>query len=302
MTLWALFIIALGLILVSGMAALLWGMTHPRRFSFADALATSTPTTPEEAGMQGEAVTFTLSDGHETPGFLVQGEKPDGPTIVALHGFGSGRYRCFVWMKPYLPFASQLVFYDQRGQGESQAPNCHGGTTEMDDLLKILEQLPKNTLANGVVLYGRSMGAGTVIGAGAQLRGDELTLHGVIAEGPYSRWHQPVWQLFKRKHWPHFAIIPPTRLLVMLLMPRLARMNRLQESSLLTCPLLVLHGTADDTCPLPLAEQIAEAAPDATLVTFEGGLHYGLWEDFPHKYEKAIEAFFQKLSLPKDAP
>ena len=59
---------------------------------------------------------------------------------------------------------------DQRGHGESSSKHCHGGVTEVDDLLGVLDQLPGELLQHGLVLYGRSMGAGSALGAGAEIK------------------------------------------------------------------------------------------------------------------------------------
>ena len=169
MSLWVIYSLAAAILIVAGVFATVRGLRRPRRFTFASALGTGTPTTPEEAGVTGRAVTFALADGSQTPGFIVEGRRADGPCLVAQHGFGSSRYRCFVWLQPFLPHVSSLVFFDQRGHGESSSKHCHGGVTEVDDLLGVLDQLPGELLQHGLVLYGRSMGAGSALGAGARL-------------------------------------------------------------------------------------------------------------------------------------
>ena len=295
MSLLILYSLALAIILVVCVAATVYHMRHPRRQGYTSAIASGTPTTPDEAGLAGREEMFSLSDGSQTPGFVVEGEKANGPCVIVLHGFGSSRYRALVWMRVFLPFVSAWVVYDQRGQGESQAATCHGGTTEVDDIFAVLAQLPDELLANGVVLYGRSMGAGTVITAAArwsQSKVAQVALQGVIAEGPYARWDQPLRRIFYRNRYPTWPVVALSGWMMRVLQPGLMQFDRQRDAAALNVPLLVLHGDADDTCPLEIGRAIAEAAPQGNIVVFEDGLHYGLVEHDEKKYEQALQQFF----------
>lgn len=299
MSLLIVYLLALLIILVLGVAGTVKTLRWPHRFTYANALSTNTPTTPEEAGFEGAAVTFDFEDGYTTPGFIVRGDNPDGPCLFSIHGFGSSRYRNFIWLEPFRPFVSSMVFYDQRGQGESTAPSSHSSVAEASDLLHIVTQLTPEQLQNGLVFYGRSMGGATVLHAGAGWQDYAMEqkpkLHGVIAEGPYARWHQPVYNVFHRRKYPTWPFIPLVGLLFRLINPKMATFDRHDDAAKLACPLLVIHGDADDTCDFEIGQSLAEAAEDGTLVRIPDGTHVGLAQHDPQRYRDALADFFGKL-------
>lgn len=305
MTLAIVYGVAILIILLLGVMGTVVSLRKPHRFTFTDAVATGTPTTPQEANLKGHDVTLSLSDGAATPGFIVEGHNPDGPCLFSLHGFGSSRYRSFVWLQPFLPHVSKMVFYDQRGQGESDAPTCHNSTTEADDLLDIIRQVPAQHLNHGIAFYGRSMGAATVISAGAKFPHHPISkqtrLRAVIAEAPYARWHEPVYHVFRRRGYPTWPFIAMAGWVFRLINPPLAKFDRHDDAAKLACPLLVIHGDADDTCDYQTGQSIAEAADEGTFVRIPGGRHYGLAEHDPDRYREALTTLFESLET-KDAP
>jgi len=74
--------------------------------------------------------------------------------------------------------------------------------------------------------------------------------------------------------------------------------DRVRHAAKLACPLLVMHGTDDDLCPLDSGRTIAEAASDGAFVTFDGATHENLARYDPKKYEATLQEFFTKLHQP----
>ncbi len=72
--------------------------------------------------------------------------------------------------------------------------------------------------------------------------------------------------------------------------------DRRQDTAAITCPVLVLHGTEDQTMPLRIARLTPTVYPDATMVELEG---YGHTMAFSHGPEIAAEmlAFLGARSL-----
>ncbi|MCF6198656.1 MAG: alpha/beta fold hydrolase, partial [Hyphomicrobiaceae bacterium] len=164
MGLFVLLLAATGLILLLGVGALVHALRHPPRQTFAVALGRSYPTDPTDLGKTGQAITFTLSDQTTTPGWILPGDDAAGPVVILLHGYGDGRYSLLLQAQHVLPFASHVVVYDQRGQGESQAPTSTGSLIETQDLLHLIDHLPLDT--QDLVLVCYSMGAGVALAAG----------------------------------------------------------------------------------------------------------------------------------------
>ena len=293
-----LFAVAAGLIVVVGVALLYHAMLHPHRKTYGFALAHGLPTQPEELGLEAEPIELTLTDGHTSPGWIITGREPDGPTIVMTHGWSSSRYTA-LWKASLLArFAGRVVLYDTRGHGESSAPICHMGTTEAIDLLNIAEQLPP--AAAPLMLYGSSMGAGTAIVAAARSvsqngRAGRPPIAGVIADGPYRRGMEPVLGKLRNDGYPAFPIVHLAWTLVTLRLGGFGDFDRARHAGRLPCPLLVLHGTADRISRPASARQIVDAAGDATLIEFEGAAHGQLATHDEPRYCKAVATFVEHV-------
>ncbi len=123
---------------------------------------------------------------------------------------------------------------------------------------------------------------------------------GVILDGAYRHWDQPLREILKHRRYPIF----PTLALAGIVM-RIAgadtpqRFDRVAWAQRLPCPLLVLHGDQDSLCPLAGGRDIAEAAAangSPQLVTIKGGHHLDLHSVDQAQYETAISAFLRQLN------
>ncbi len=291
-----LLLVALAALVLLAVAALIHQLRHPPRKTFAAALARDLPTDPADLGLTAEAVTFELQDRRSTPGWIVTGHRMDGPTVVFVHGFGDSRYGALTWTDLLLPYASSVVFFDQRGQGESDSPASTGGIAEIQDLRGIIErQLPDTT--RPIVLFGCSLGANTAIAAAV----DATRVRGVVADSPYRFWDEPVRAIFSARRYPAWPIIPLAGLWLRLTMGRRGfPFDRAQDAARLRCPLLVLHSTDDALCPYASAQAIADAASHGRIVAFEQADHLELATADPARYRDALTAFFDEL--PQDPP
>jgi len=293
--------IAVLLLWLIGAWALIHALTHPRRKTFAVALAHGEPTDPADLQLDAEEVTFTFTDQSRTPGWLIrgglrgEGASGGGPTLVLVHGFSDSRYGLLSRVPMLLPYASRVVVFDLPGQGESEAAAGHGGLREPDDVLHLLDQLsPDDT--KRIVLLGISMGAGIAIAAAARAAGEQRSrIQGVIAEGPYRHWDEPLHNIFRRSKYPRWPIIPLAGLWLRLTAKGFKGFDRAGYAMKLGCPLLVLHGSEDRTCPIDAARQIADAAPDATFIEIEGGQHSDLTTEHKQAYQDALSVFMGKL-------
>jgi pimeloyl-ACP methyl ester carboxylesterase len=64
----------------------------------------------------------------------------------------------------------------------------------------------------------------------------------------------------------------------------------------LDVPILIFHGTDDQSVPIETSRDLAEARPDlVTLVEFEGARHVGSWNVDPERYEEELQLFLKGL-------
>ena len=301
-----LFVIVAGGLVVVLAVGVLYGLAHPPRMTLGRALARGLPEHPGELGLDYEAATYRARHGGEETLWLVPGERDDGPLVVVSHGWGDGRYGSQLWLPLVRAYASRVVLYDLRGQGESSAATSRCGLDEPDDLLHLLDHLG----AERVVLLGYSLGACVSVVAAAKdaeaadagaTRGVRGTsprglgrgrIVGVIGDGIYRRWDEPIVSLFRMRRWPRQPMLWLAGAWMWVTHREFRRFDRAAWAAKLRCPLLLLHGDDDAICPLASAQAVAAAAPDARLVTFEGGGHLDLVERDPDRYRDALDAFF----------
>lgn len=298
--LFILFAVALALISLLGSVALLLTIHRPRRKTFAVALALDCPTEPADLELAGEDAVFTLPDGHTSPGWIIEGERTDGPTVVILHGHRDSRYGALYRAKKLAPYARHTVVFDWPGHGDCTAPWMMFGQREADDLLAVLDGLPEAMLNAGPagrpVLFGYSLGAQIAIKAAGD-HPDRFS--GVIADGPYRHWDSPVRTRLKLMRIPAFIFVYPIAAYYTL-RGYLPGFDRLRYAKKITAPLLVLHGTHDPICPYEEGKELADAAPQGTFVSIDGGGHINLAGHDGDTYHAALGVFFTKLGERQD--
>jgi uncharacterized protein len=286
---------AILLLWLLGAAGLVYALGHPRRKTFAVALGKGDPTDPTDLELEAQEVTFTLSDGSRTPGWVIEGGDAQGPAVVIVHGFGDSRYGSLKRAPLIQRYAKKVVVFDLPGQGESESKRAYGGLREPDDVLAVLEQLEKRD-AERIVLLGSSMGAGIAIVAAGKAQDDVRDeIVGVIAEGPYRLWDEPLHNVFRRHRYPRWPIIPLAGLWLRLTAEGFKHFDRAQHAAQLGCPLLVLHGSQDRLCPITSARMIAEAAPSGEFIEIEGGGHDDLPCGHEQAYRDAVSDFLKRL-------
>ncbi|WP_432797940.1 alpha/beta hydrolase [Poriferisphaera sp. WC338] len=293
-----LFFVAWLIIVIGGTLGLVWSLRHPTRRTFAVALGRGLATQPEELGLSGEEVNFSFADGSGTSGWILEGGKRDGPTVVVVHGYGDSKYGAMNGVGKVIcdaKVAWKVVVFDLRGQGESEAKTCGLGMLEPADVKCVVEQLAEEDVKRGVVLFGYSMGAGNVIRAPEMCDDEDPCIIGVIAEGPYRFWDEPVRNVMRLKKYPTWPLVSLAGPILNRKLPGLLEMDREEDARKLTCPLLVLHGTQDVVCGMDTAESIAKAAEQGEFVAIDGAGHTRLAEHDPARYGVVLKKFFEAL-------
>ena len=299
MSLLVLFIVAALLIVAALVAGLVRKLTKPPRRTYGVALASDLPLAPGDLGLAGVELSLQLPEaagdggmGYASPGWRVEGGDPAGPVVVVTHGYGDARYGALQWAGVLRAAASAVVVYDLRGHGDSAAPTFHGGLTEPRDLVAILDQLD----AARVVLFGYSLGAGvSIVAAALDAEAGRSRVVGVIADGPYRHWDEPVRRLLRLRRWPAWPVVPLTYGVLRWRRPEMARFDRAAWAAKLRCPLLVLHAGEDELCPLESARAIASAAPRGSIEVFEGMSHLEPVGAQTQRYAEVVAAFVRGL-------
>lgn len=306
-------------------------LTHPPRRTYAWAVARGRPGDPGELPPRhGAPRTFerwTLDDPRSPlPVWDIPGDAaaqradhdgPPPPIVVLLHGWGESRVLALARLPALLPCAGRIIIPDLPGHGEAPA-SCALGTREVRLVLALLDRVREPGVP--IILFGSSLGAGIAIAAAACADPPARDIAGVIAEAPYRMPWTPARNVLRQARLPYRLSLMPAMWCLGLRLgvgPRWTRafpparrtpgrpaprpvppFDRAALAARLACPLLVLHGSEDDVCPLGDARAIAAAAgPRATLHVVPGAGHLNLWTDprFAPACTRAVRTFMDSL-------
>jgi uncharacterized protein len=292
--------IGFGLYLVSLILYTMWGLTHPKRQTYASAVYRNLPGDPSELDIpipfEERVVQGAKGELHL---WVLEGKNPSGPRIVMTHGWGSSRLGGLKRLGPIVEHASQIILWDLPGHGDS-AGKVHLGATEHHDLAHILGDLEDGT---PTILFGWSMGAGISL-ALAKICGDQYSLAGIICESPYVDAQTPASNVIRLRGVPYRLNLNPAIMLLGVffgLGPSWRGFARDELAKSIKLPILIIHGDADPVCPIEDAQRIASAGANAKLVVIHEGGHNNLWTDemYAQQMNDAIESF---LLAPPCAP
>ncbi|MEQ9455435.1 MAG: alpha/beta fold hydrolase [Phycisphaeraceae bacterium] len=271
-----------------------WRLRHPPRWRRAMAITQGIPVELGDYGLHGDGVVFRFARGTETPGWIIKGGRPDRPAVVITHGFGDSRFGSMMFSMVYAPHASAVVVYDLAAHGDSTDHKLGFALRETDDLAEIIAQLPDEVKQRGLVLAGYSMG-GTVSVRASLLPSVRGWVRGLVLDGPYCLWWQPMYGMLQVMGYPANSIVFLARVLRPLLCPGVTEIDNARDVARLDVPVLVMHGDDDGVCPVEAGRELAEAAKYGRLEVFEGGGHLDLAAVNPERYHAVLESFFMSF-------
>lgn len=271
-------LLLIGLLLALGGSVLYsaWMLTHPPRRTYASGVAAGRPGDPDDLphGPTGRRdwLSWSFSSrGRDLPVWDIAGDSPQGPVFILTHGWGDSRVGGLSRAHALAPLASRLILWDMPGHGESKGL-CRLGSSEHTDLAALIERVGRD---RPIILYGWSLGAGISIVAATSSPG----VAGVIAEAPYRLAITPARNVHVLMGLPHHLNLPlalGALGMVFSMGTGWKSFDRAAWASRLRCPLLVLHGEADDVCPPEDGQTIAQAAGGVYFPIPRLG-HHGLW-------------------------
>jgi uncharacterized protein len=212
--------------------------------------------TQAEEGLPGvEVVELTMADGTPLTGWYKAAEA-GRPTLLYFHGNSgnlSGRADRF---RQVLASGFGLLAMSYRGY-----PGSGGHPSEQtlfSDSLEIYDWLAERT--SDIVIHGESLGTGVATYAASQRPDQALVLEAPFtAAVDIAAWEYP---------WVPVGL---------LMRDQYASRDIIDE---IDSPLLIVHGTVDETIPVRFGEQLYEIAREPKeLALIEGGTHGDLWEN-----------------------
>lgn len=293
-------LLAIGLVAAVAIAAA-WTvhrLRRPPRRTSAGAALRSRPGDPGELPDPRPFSAWRLEwEGRSLPVWDIPGDDPRGPVAILTPGWGDSRVGAMARFSALLPVCSRLVAWDPPGLGESDPGPWPMGLAEHRALLALIERVSRPD--DRVALLGWSAGAGTSIVAAATDSPVRERFAGVIAEAPYRLAHTPARNVMRAAGMPWL----PNGPLAFAWMgwrlgpgPRWRGFDRAAHASRLSCPLLVIHGEADEVCPIDDGRAIAQAGR-GELHAVPGAGHNDLWtnERWSGALSERVAAFVRGL-------
>ncbi|MFO7725948.1 MAG: alpha/beta hydrolase [Oceanipulchritudo sp.] len=203
--------------------------------------------------------------GHEVTLRYIQ--NPDSPFLVFYHhGNGEDLSRIEDRLEALSEAGFSVLAWNYPGYGSSD-----GRPSEREVLriaAKIWESIPDSFgfSHQQTLLYGRSIGSGPATWLASQ--GEAA---GLIIEGGFTS---------------IFDVALPVKLLPWDIFDNEARLAGVR------CPVLIIHGTRDETVPYSHGRALFEAAPSPKFFLWiSGGMHNDLIEGYPENYLSSIGRF-----------
>lgn len=241
------------------------------------------------------------------------------PTIILSHGFRVPRVRMRAVAALEYAHGSNVLLFDYRGQGESDAAVVSGGNAEVQDLAAAVESAARQpeTLPGRIFIHGFSMGA-----AVALLLPPCPEVAGIIADSPYARLDEMLERIISAyiagtlAHGPRplrwlagcapmlgRAILPGGRMLFrlrfhqdLIAWPEHA-IRRWHAAGKVGAPVLLFHTKDDPLIPLRHAEAITAALEackiSVTSVVMPSNIHCGAYAHDPETYMREIMRFMR---------
>ncbi|MEQ8753686.1 MAG: alpha/beta hydrolase [Coleofasciculus sp. G1-WW12-02] len=192
-------------------------------------------------------------------------------TILYIHGNAEDLGD----IQPLLHHLHSLGFsvfaYDYRGYGTSQgSPSERNAYHDSDTAFTYLKEQLK-VPPEQIIAYGRSVGGGSAVDLAAR-----HPLAGLILESSFTS---------------AFRVVLPIPILPFDKFPNLDKITQVN------CPVLVIHGTADETIPLSHGKRLFAAAPEPKLSLWvDGASHNDLFWVAGEQYGETLQEFAQLVA------
>lgn len=242
--------------------------------------------------MEQRRFEIASAEGLPIRGVLELPPEPRG-LVVVVHGFkGFKDWGFFPWISARLgEFAVASVRFDMSRSGIGERPgefdrlDLFAGDTygrEIDDLRRVLDWTSRVEELDTLPLFlmGHSRGAGVAI-LTARALGDG-PIRGIVTWSGIARANR--WSEETRAQWRRDGVLEiPNQRTGQIMRISAAVLDELEQqgaeldilaaASSLECPLLIVHGRADETVPATEAEDLAGATKNASLVLIDNASH-----------------------------
>ena len=202
---------------------------------------------------------------------------PDAPTLLYLHGTFRNLFGNLRKIEALRSAGFSVLAVDYRGWGESSVLTPSEQSITADAQVAWTELTKRQPNASKRVIYGHSMGSGAALDLASRLK-NPTDYGGLILESAFTSftdiansagWLASLVNLFNSE-----------------------RFDSINKISQVQTPLLMLHGSQDNTIPVNLGERLFAAAnPPKQWLAIENAKHSDLDLADPALYRATLQAF-----------
>jgi fermentation-respiration switch protein FrsA (DUF1100 family) len=228
----------------------------------------------------GERIELRMHDGTRLVGWYVKAAVAGGrgrsgaekaPGMLWFYGNGETIGAIWPIIRDFRPPRAALLVIDYPGYGASDGRTTEAGIYEAGDLAYEALANRGDVDRGRVYVYGRSLGSAVATHVAAT-----HDVAGLILESPFTSARGMAAR--------HYGIFP--KFLVRLGLDNIGRMPHI------TCPALVLHGTADMLVPMKMGREVAAAAGGPVeFVMIEGAGHNDTYDLGGTTYKEKLAGF-----------
>jgi uncharacterized protein len=189
-----------------------------------------------------------------------------------------------------------ITYRNDAGAPEDPSGLLRYGLTEWKDLEAAVEYAIGRG-STGVVLMGVSMGGG-VIAAFLERSGLAEEVRALVLDAPMLDFSRTIDDNASRERLPGIGTpLPPGLAATAKLIARLrwgiewSDLDYLEHPGMFSMPILVFHGTQDETVPIATSDEFKRLVPEIQLVRCPGAGHIECWNLDPQAYESKMISF-----------
>lgn len=214
---------------------------------------------------------------------------PGAPAVLYLHGTFRNLYQNMPKIEALRRAGCEVLGVDYRGWGDSTAMVPTEETILADAAVAWSALVRRQPDPRRRVIYGHSMGGAVAVALAARLKAGR-DYAALVLESTFTR----LPDVARQAGWLGRVAGALTTL----------SFDSLSRIGAVDAPVLMLHGSADDTVPVALGRRLRDALPPGQVrwLEFEGGSHSRLHSESPEAYQRAFTETLPALMRAAAAP